>query len=136
MKEEEKSKEEILKELALLRKRISELEMSEETLKTALDDLRMGIQNRTAELKTADERIEQEIDRKKRAEGTSRSGWEQMLSIFDSINQFIYVVDSATYRIFYANQALRDAFKKPLMGGICYEELQGLQSPCEFRDRL
>jgi len=30
------------------------------------------------------------------------------------------------------NQALKDAFQKKLIGGVCYREFQGLDAPCEF----
>jgi len=48
------------------------------------------------------------------------------------LRQIIYVVDPVTYRILYANKTLVKTFKKPLVGGICYEEFQGFKSPCKF----
>jgi len=54
----------------------------------------------------------------------------QLLSIFDSIGEIIYVVDLYTYEILYANKALKDAFNKDVVGGFCYRELQGRKTPC------
>jgi len=61
-----------------------------------------------------------------------RAEREQLLSIFDSINEIIYVADPYTYEILYANKALKDAFHKDLVGGICYREFQGFDKPCDF----
>jgi PAS domain S-box-containing protein len=56
----------------------------------------------------------------------------QLLSIFDSIDEVIYVSDPITYEILYANRAMKERFKKQLIGGICYKEIHGLDSPCDF----
>ena len=61
-----------------------------------------------------------------------RASREQLLSIFESIDEIIYVADPETYEILFANKALRDAFHKELEGNICYRELQGLDAPCDF----
>jgi PAS domain S-box-containing protein len=57
---------------------------------------------------------------------------KQYLSIFDSIDEIIYITDPYTYEILYVNQAIKKAFNKELVGGICYKEFQGLDSPCHF----
>jgi PAS domain S-box-containing protein len=57
---------------------------------------------------------------------------EQLLSIFDSIDEIIYITDPNTYEILYVNQTLKDAFQKELIGKICYREFQGNDSPCAF----
>ena len=56
----------------------------------------------------------------------------QLLSIFDSIDEVIYVADPESYEVLYVNQTVKDAFQKELIGGICYKEFQGFDSPCEF----
>ncbi len=56
----------------------------------------------------------------------------QLFSIFDGINQIIYVSDMDNYEILYANKAAQEAFGSELVGGICYRELQGRLEPCEF----
>ncbi len=57
---------------------------------------------------------------------------EQLLSIFDSIDESIYISDPYTHEILYVNQTLNTAFQKEIIGGICYKELQGFDSPCDF----
>lgn len=56
----------------------------------------------------------------------------QLLSIFDSINQIIYIADPETYEILYVNRALRQKFDRDVVGGLCYREFQGLDAPCPF----
>ncbi len=81
---------------------------------------------------TAIHGIARAITGRKKAEEALRIEREQLLSLFDSINQIIYVVDPKTYEIVYANNALKDAFNKDPIGGICYREFQDLESPCDF----
>jgi len=78
------------------------------------------------------ELVRQELAERKRAEKALQFEREQLLSIFDSIEEIIYVTDPYTYEIIYANQALRRAFHQDLIGGICYREFQGFDSPCPF----
>jgi PAS domain S-box-containing protein len=56
----------------------------------------------------------------------------QLLSIFNSLKQSIYITDPKTYEVLYVNDTLKDIFGKDSVGGLCYKEFQGLDSPCEF----
>jgi PAS domain S-box-containing protein len=56
----------------------------------------------------------------------------QLLSIFDSIDQMIYVSDPLTYEILFANKRLRDQLRNNPIGKLCYKELQGFEEPCSF----
>lgn len=56
----------------------------------------------------------------------------QVLSIFDSMDMVIYVTDPATDEILFANKTVKDAFKKDVIGGVCYREFQGRETPCPF----
>lgn len=73
-----------------------------------------------------------DITERKLAEQALESERTQLLSIFDSIDEIIYVSDPNTYEILYANKSLKDAFQTEIVGGVCFKELQGLDSPCEF----
>ena len=73
-----------------------------------------------------------DITLRKRAEEALAFERSQLLSILNSINQAIYIADPNTYEILYVNDTIQDAFQKSLLGGICYEEFQGLDSPCDF----
>ena len=57
---------------------------------------------------------------------------EQLLSIFSSINEIIYVSDPDTYEILYVNPAAEARYGAPLIGGVCYERLMRRTNPCEF----
>ena len=57
---------------------------------------------------------------------------EQVLSVFDSITEAIYVSDLENYQILYANSHLQNLTAKQLTGGVCYKELHGLDRPCSF----
>ncbi len=64
---------------------------------------------------------------------------QQLISIFDSINEPIYVADIETYELLYANKALKEKFGEDIIGKLCYEVLQTDQSsPCSFctNDRI
>ncbi len=73
-----------------------------------------------------------DITEHKRAEEKIRKEHRQLLSLFESIDQPIYVSDMDTYEILFANRALREKFGSPLVGKICYRELGGLDRPCDF----
>ncbi|RKY54198.1 MAG: hypothetical protein DRP89_05230, partial [Candidatus Neomarinimicrobiota bacterium] len=72
------------------------------------------------------------ITERKQMEEKLRFERAQLLSIFDSINEIIYIVDPETNEILYVNRALKSSFKKDPVGGICYKEFQGFDSPCKF----
>ena len=76
--------------------------------------------------------LARDIRERKQAEEALVFERAQLLSLFESIDEIIYVTDPDTYEILYVNQALKDAFQKELLGGFCYREFQGLDSPCAF----
>jgi PAS domain S-box-containing protein len=57
---------------------------------------------------------------------------EQLISIFDAIDEKIYVADPETYEILYANPAKKRVFGKAIIGRKCHIAFQGLDEPCEF----
>ncbi len=57
---------------------------------------------------------------------------EQLISILDSIEEFIYISDPITYEILYTNKFVRDLIKKDPIGKTCYKEFQRRKAPCEF----
>jgi PAS domain S-box-containing protein len=100
---------------------MSEEKKTKEQLIEELKELR----NRLSELEAAEAEHRQ-------PEEELNSEREQLLSLFESINEIIYVADPETYEILYANKFLKEAFGKDLEGGTCYRELQGLDEPCDF----
>ncbi|MDD5023677.1 MAG: PAS domain S-box protein [Methanoregula sp.] len=73
-----------------------------------------------------------DITERKIAEEKLEYERKQLLSLFSSIDEIIYVCDPYTYEILYVNDALLRAFQKNPVGGICYKEFQGFYHPCEF----
>ncbi|MFH1653665.1 MAG: PAS domain S-box protein [Pseudomonadota bacterium] len=57
---------------------------------------------------------------------------KQLLSIFDSIQEVIYVTDPKTYEVIYVNKYWRDVLGKDPIGKKCYEAFQGYKHPCGF----
>jgi PAS domain S-box-containing protein len=73
-----------------------------------------------------------DITERKRAEETLAFERSQLLSIFDGIDDVVYVTDPYTYEVLYANKAMKEKFGGELVGGICYREFQRRVSPCDF----
>ena len=62
----------------------------------------------------------------------NRTEQQQVLSVFDSIAESIYVADPVSYQILFANRHLQEVTGKKLTGGICYKELHDASVPCSF----
>ena len=56
----------------------------------------------------------------------------QFLSIFDSVEEVIYVADPRTHEIIFTNKYFQKLLGKNPLGGICYREFQNLDRPCDF----
>jgi PAS domain S-box-containing protein len=82
-------------------------------------------------IQIAGEMISRDLERRA-SEDKLKFEREQLLSIFDSIDESIYVLDPSTYEILYVNQSTQNKFNKELIGRICYREFQGLDAPCDF----
>jgi hypothetical protein len=65
-------------------------------------------------------------------EETLRFEHNQFLSILDSTDAFISIVDPESHEIIYANSALTNLWGADMLGKKCYEILQGLEQPCGF----
>ena len=67
-----------------------------------------------------------------KAEQTLHEPWEQLISIFDAIDEKVYVSDPETHEILYANSAKKKLFGEDIIGQKCYRTFQGLEEPCDF----
>ena len=56
----------------------------------------------------------------------------QFLSILDTTDDLISIVDPISYEILYANSALRKRFNLDILGEKCFAKLQGFEKPCDF----
>ncbi len=82
--------------------------------------------------------LAEDVTERKLAEENLNLERRQLLSIFDSTNEPIYISDPSTYELIYANKALRDLFGENICGRKCHEVLQGFEEPCRFctNDRI
>ncbi|MGO9569460.1 MAG: PAS domain S-box protein [Desulfomonilaceae bacterium] len=71
-----------------------------------------------------------DISKRRRAEEALMFEREQLLSIFESINEVILVIDPQTYELLYANRFAISLFGKDLIGKKCYERLNNFDDPC------
>ncbi len=58
--------------------------------------------------------------------------WEQIISIFDAIDEKVYIADPDSYEILYANPAMKKLFGEKVLGKKCYKVMQRLDEPCDF----
>ncbi|MBC7112700.1 MAG: hypothetical protein H5T34_01540 [Candidatus Methanomethyliales bacterium] len=65
-------------------------------------------------------------------EEKAKKEFDEVVAIFESIEEPIYVTDIETYEVLYANKYLRDLLGRDPVGGKCYREFQGLDAPCSF----
>ena len=68
---------------------------------------------------------------RKRAEKQLLEERRQLLSVFDGIDEVVYVADPRTYEILFMNQTVKNIFGDRV-GKICHEVFQGQKQPCEF----
>jgi len=73
-----------------------------------------------------------DINKRKHYEEELKNERNQMLSLFNSIDEVIYVTDPKSYKVLFANSYLTKLLGKNPVGGLCYQEFQGFNHPCEF----
>lgn len=73
-----------------------------------------------------------DITERKKAEETLHIERDQLLSVYNSIDQAIYIADPNTYELIYVNQYIKNRLSANCIGEKCYKVLQGLDSPCPF----
>jgi two-component system, cell cycle sensor histidine kinase and response regulator CckA len=78
-----------------------------------------------------------DITRRKKAELENEERHQRLLSIFDGIDEPIYVSDPLTHEVLYVNQVSRSNWGDPA-GKRCFEYLQNRREPCPFctNDRI
>ncbi|MBU1543137.1 MAG: PAS domain S-box protein [Proteobacteria bacterium] len=82
--------------------------------------------------KTAVLSIATDITERKRAEKALQAERDQLLSLFNSIDEVIYIADLQTHELLYINRYLADMLPENCLGGKCYKVLQDLDAPCSF----
>jgi len=57
---------------------------------------------------------------------------QQLTTVFDTIDDVIYVSDPDSYELLFINSKFERQFGRDLLGEPCYKAIQGNDSPCEF----
>ena len=76
--------------------------------------------------------IVRDITERKKMEEKLEKEKKQLISIFEGIDEPIYVVDPNTYEILFANKTLKKWFGEDIIGKKCYKVFQNLDEPCNF----
>ncbi len=72
-----------------------------------------------------------DITERRRTEDTVKNEREQLLSIFDSMDEVVYVADPTTFELLYVNEAFRRNFGQGV-GQPCFKILQNRTGSCPF----
>jgi diguanylate cyclase (GGDEF)-like protein/PAS domain S-box-containing protein len=105
----------------------------EEELRAHKENLESAVSERTGELKTANVKLETEIDERRQAEEALRRSGSFLNTIFDSIHDPFCIFDRE-FRIVRVNEgyaALKNMSAEELQGRKCYEALDKGASVCE-----
>ncbi|MBU0617223.1 MAG: DUF3365 domain-containing protein, partial [Planctomycetes bacterium] len=106
-------------------------------LRTAHGSLEERVAQRTEELAEGNERLRLEISERRWVEEMLDTERRQLLSIFDGMDEVVYVADPDSYEILYMNGPARKQWGD-VVGQKCYRVLQNMDSPCPFctNDRI
>ena len=86
----------------------------------------------TSPMTAINEELDKEALKQESAgEGVDTRG-DELISIFDSIDEAIYICDPESHELLYVNAATEAIFGSDIVGKKCYRVFQGLESPCEF----
>ncbi len=72
-----------------------------------------------------------EIAERRRTEEALDTERRQLVSMFDGMEEVVYVADPSTYELLYLNKAAKNQWGDGV-GQKCHKVLHGLDSPCEF----
>ncbi len=93
----------------------------------------LGPSRSEAEVRQWLDNLEMEQDTLEQVESlalTIETERSQLMSLFESLDQAVYVSDPATRRVLFANRATRLLLGKNPVGGVCHSELRGSDQPC------
>ena len=89
------------------------------------------LEEQAAAVSQANAELVQEVADRKRMETALEVERQQLLSIFDSIDEPVYVADPETHELLYVNATVKKQWGDGL-GKKCYQVLQGQDAPCSF----
>ncbi len=73
-----------------------------------------------------------DITERKQAEKELQNSKQQLLTILNGSNAYVYIADMQTHEILFVNETGLKAWGKDIIGEKCYEALQGFDKPCSF----
>jgi PAS domain S-box-containing protein len=84
------------------------------------------------ELKQRILELEKETAQREMAERALDAQRQELISIFDSIDEAIYVCDPESHEVLYVNAATKALFGPDIISKKCFHVFQGLDEPCDF----
>ncbi|NLH48963.1 MAG: diguanylate cyclase [Myxococcales bacterium] len=72
------------------------------------------------------------LEKLEKTQGALSFEREQLISIFEGIDEAIYVADPNSYEILYANQVFKNMFSGEIIGKQCFQVLHDFKEPCSF----
>ncbi len=120
-----------VKGFAAIIRDITEAIEAELELKTRQEQLENLVNERTSELSEMNDRLLKEMGDRKSAERILNLQRVQLLSIFDSMDDMVTVIDPRTYEIVYMNKIGKDSMPHDPTGGLCYSHIYGHEQVCE-----
>jgi len=85
-----------------------------------------------ADLEQTIKKLENEAVKRERMEKVLDTQMRKLISIFDSINERIFICDPETHEMLYVNAVTTAIFGPDLVGRKCHRMFQGLDKPCSF----
>lgn len=105
--------------------------VAEEKLARHQRHLENVVESRTKALQDANDQLQTDIVKRQAVEQALDLERRQLLSIFDSIDEPVYVSSPDTYELLYINEAFKKHFQCEV-GDICYQVLHNVDTPCSF----
>jgi PAS domain S-box-containing protein len=76
--------------------------------------------------------LEAELSKRERSDSDLMASNEELVSIFEGIDEHVYVADPETYEILYVNSVVKAQFGENIVGRKCYKVFQNLEASCDF----
>ncbi len=93
--------------------------------------LEKRVEERTADLKSANKSLSREIIERKEAEARVSESYKSLATILDGIDADIYVVDIESHSIILMNQHMKNGLGKGSLEKPCYKLVTGKEVPCD-----
>ncbi len=102
-----------------------------EALTRANKNLESRVLHRTRDLTAAKEKLEREMSEGEASKKALKESHQTFLTVLNSIDASINVVDLETYRILFMNKHMIDVFDQDFTGRLCFEAFREVSAPCE-----